>query len=47
MPQSERIENLNHLARSQMMALLSNNSMKGLKLLDERTSQSEKPVDKE
>jgi hypothetical protein len=47
MPQSECIGNLNHLARSQMMALISNNSMKGLKLLDERTSKSEKPDDKE
>ena len=30
MPQIERIDELNHLARSQMKALLSNNSVKGL-----------------
>jgi hypothetical protein len=38
MPQSERIVELNRIARSQMAALLSSSGVKGLKALDERTS---------
>jgi len=37
MPQSERIEELNCLARSQMAAILSNSSLKGLKAFEGRT----------
>jgi hypothetical protein len=33
MPQEERIDELNRLARSQMAALLNNSSVKGLKAL--------------
>ena len=37
-PQSARIVELNRLARSQISALLSNNSVKELKLLDEKAN---------
>ena len=37
-PQSERIVELNRLASSQMSALLSNSSVKGLKLLGEKAN---------
>jgi hypothetical protein len=36
MPQSERIERLNKLARSQMESLLTNSSVKGMKALEEQ-----------
>jgi hypothetical protein len=38
MPQSERVVELNRIARSQMATLLSSSGVKGLKELDERTS---------
>ena len=46
-PQSERIVELNRLARSQMAALLSNSSVKGLKMLDEKANTSKKLSNKE
>ena len=47
MPQSDRIVELNVLARSQMTALLSNSSVKGLKLLDEKANTSKQLPEKE
>jgi len=47
MPQSERVVELNKIARSQMAALLSNSGVKGLKALGERTQKGEPPDDKE
>ena len=43
MPQSERIVELNHIARSQMAALLSNSNIKGLKAIEERISKNDEP----
>ena len=47
MPKSERIVELNRLARSQMTALLSNSSIKELKVLDEKANTSKQLPDKE
>ena len=47
MPQSERIVELNRLARSQMAALLSNSSVKGLKTLDEKANKNNQLAEKE
>ena len=46
-PQSERIIELNQLARSQMAALLSNSSVKGLKTLDEKANLSKLIAERE
>ena len=46
-PQSERIVELNQLARSQMTALLSNKSVKGLKTLEEKANLSKLIAERE